>query len=140
MKKILLTTAMGALATWHHASADIILIRTTANGGPKGYKHVTFSDAKASENHRTYMVHCQDPGICPCPQLPDFMVHDGWTTGVVTQVLDELYDRCLQGQTQGSLQWMYQHPASGKRFVFTAVWNLDDPSNSRLQIDKTELQ
>lgn len=140
MKKYLFSMVLGLMATLHHLHADVILIRTTANGGPRGYRTVTMSDAKLSDYNRTWMVHCQDPGISPCPNLPDFLEFDPWTFRVVKQLTDEVFGQCLNVTNTGTLQRVFQDPATGKKYLFTVVWEMADPLNSRLVVDKTEIR
>lgn len=126
------------LARMPFASADVILTRTTSCGGPNGYRTVVVHDGLFG-NMGTYMVHCQDPGKNPCPFLPDLDFGHAWLERIVTGLLQEVYPLAANAQPVGKIQRVYADPESGKLYVFTVTWNLTDPLNSSLSIDKTEI-
>lgn len=138
-KRSLIALFIGVLAGMPLAYADVILKRTTSNGGPNGYASVVVHDGLIG-NMGTYIIHCQDPGNKPCPFLPDLDFGHAWLERIVTGLLQEVYPLAANGQPVGKMQRVFADPESGKLYVFTVTWNLSDPLNSSLSVDKTEIE
>jgi hypothetical protein len=114
-------------------------MRTTANGGPKGYRQITETNSSIGAGQQVRLIHCQDPGDKKCPDLPEGVVLDIWTTGVLNQVLEATYISISHGNLEGVSQTVFVDPVSGTRFLFTVVWDFRNENSSAISVDKSPI-